>query len=204
MDSCHRWRTEVNPWCRFPETLWFVDRHATTLTDWFTRWSLNQDLAQPVHQPQGPFFYQTSQPWRKSSLLHMVPKKTAEDWCSCGDYRALNWITTPTQFHTSTTSRCYRVPLSCLSWTWCERTTRFQYLLKMCPKQLSQHHLVCLSLSECLSALGMQHKHFNSSWTKFLVVYLLPTHTLTTSSLLALLRRSTFSTCESFLMPHGL
>ena len=29
------------------------------------------------------------------SPLHLIPKKTAGDWCPCGNYRALNRITEP-------------------------------------------------------------------------------------------------------------
>ena len=50
------------------------------------RQEFEQMLQQGIIQP-------SSSPW--ASPLHMVPKKTPGDWCPCGDYRALNKVTTP-------------------------------------------------------------------------------------------------------------
>ena len=86
-----------------------------------------------------------------SSPLHMVPKKTAGDWRPCGDYRALNRSAVPNHYLVPYTSLSpYKVPLSSLLDLVHAHTTKFQSPLKTYPKQLSQLHLVYLSMCECL------------------------------------------------------
>ena len=80
----------------------------------------------------------------------------------------------------------------------CEHTTKYPWLRKMFVKLPSPPHLVCSSLTRCLLVSATQHKLFNVSCTKLLVVSILFLSTSMTFLSLAQMPSNTKSIYDYF------
>ena len=101
-----------------------------------------------------------------SSPLHMVPKRTPQDWRSCGDFRALNNVTEPYWYQVPHLHDFTAVLQGATIFSHIDVVRAYHQILvapEDIPKTAITTPSASLNFFGCPSALGMQRRHFSCS-----------------------------------------